>query len=797
MSAQPDRLYDLLPVVYRMRDAEQGWPLRDWLRVLSAQADVLEADVARLYDNWFIETCDDWVIPYIGDLLGYTLLPEAATLGEDGTRDPGLGRALAPRTDVANTIDARRRKGTLSLLDDLARDAAGWPARAVEFRRLLGWMQHLDHSRPGRGGTAALRDPGPLQLLRFRHGAFDPFAHSVDVRRIVSRRWRGRWNLPAVGEFVFRLRSYAVSATPAYCLEEEGAQCFTFSVLGNDAPLFQRPVEEAVPTRIAAEGNLPVPLRRCRFAERGADASYASVSAELYGEDKSVLVYAPDWPAKGQGLPVPREALIPADLSGWRYAVARGRVAIDPELGRLVFPASQRPKGGVWVSYQYGFAGDLGGGEYARSVPELENAVRYIVHAALPGSDPAGTQLPPDHFAGIAAALTAWAKAKDAAEAAAFAALRTADPKLADADARAQARVQRPRALIVELAESGVYEGDVDLDLEAGEAIQIRAAELTRPVLRLLDVRASQPDALTIAGRAGSRVLLDGLLVTGRGIEVQGPSDDDAQRAAEGDLCELVIRHCTLVPGWSLQCSCDPKRPSEPSVTLDGTRAALRIEHSIVGAIAVISPERRGEPSVLELCDSILDATAPDRVAIGAPDEAVAYLEASFHRCTVIGAVQVHGIGPAEDSIFAGALRVLRRQQGCVRFCFVANGSRTPRRFHCQPDLALAALADAAARQAQRSQTAAEAQQVWQALKVQQASALMRVVPRFMHLRYGAPDYLRLADACCEEIRSGASDRSALGVWHDLFEPQREANLAVRLTEYTPAGTDAGILFAD
>ena len=75
MNARQDRLYDLLPVVYRMRDAEQGWPLRDFLRVLASQADVLEQDIARLYDNWFIETCDDWVVPYLGDLLGYTLLP--------------------------------------------------------------------------------------------------------------------------------------------------------------------------------------------------------------------------------------------------------------------------------------------------------------------------------------------------------------------------------------------------------------------------------------------------------------------------------------------------------------------------------------------------------------------------------------------------------------------------------------------------------------------------------------------------------------------------------------------------
>ncbi len=772
MSARPDRLYDLLPVVYRMRDAQQGYPLRDLLRVLGTQADVVERDITRLYDNWFIETCDDWVVPYIGDLLGYTLLPEAATLGEDGVGAARLGRVLAPRADVANTIDARRRKGTLSLLEDLARDAAGWPARAVEFYRLLGWMQHLDHQRPARGGTADLRDPGPLQRIGWEHGAFDPIAHSVDVRRVISQRGRGRYNVPEVGLFVFRLRSYPVTATPAYCVEENGPHCFTFSVLGNDTPLFQNPVAETAPTHIADEINLPVPLRRYRFAERRAAADYAGVSANLYGEDRSVLVYAPDWPAKGQGVPVPLDALIPADLSGWRYHIPRGRVAVDPELGRLVFPADQRPRRGVWVSYQYGFAGDIGGGEYARVTPELENAARYVVHAALPGTAKAAP--PNGHYASIADALAAWGKAKDAAEAQAFAKLK--DAGLSDDDPRLQAKAQRPRALIVELAESGVYEGRIDLRLEAGEAIQFRAAERTRPVLRLLDVRASQPDALTVGGRAGSRVLLDGLLVVGRGIEVQGPEGDDPPRAPEDDLCELMIRHCTLVPGWALHCDCDPKRPGEPSVTLDGTRAALRIEHSILGAIAVISPQQRGDPPPLAICNSIVDATGVERVALGSPDEAVAYVEATITRCTVIGEVQAHSIALAENSIFAGRVRVLRRQHGCMRFCYAPAGSRTPRRFHCQPDLALAAVASGDS--------------------AQRTHELLRVVPQFLSVRYGTPHYARLAAACCAEIRAGASDESAMGVWHDLYEPQREASLAARLEEYAPAGTDAGIIFA-
>ena len=747
MSANPDRLYDLMPVVYRMRDAEIGYPLRDFLRVMATQANVLEADITRLYNNWFIETCDDWVVPYIGDLLGYALLPEARALGEDGVPAAKLGRALAPRADVANTIDARRRKGTLALLDDLARDAAGWPARAVEFFRLLGWMQHLDHQHRCRGGTADVRDPGVMQRIGWANGAFDPLAHSVDVRRLGSHHRRGRYAVPNVGLFVFRLRSYAVTTTPAYCVEDIGPHCFAFSVLGNDTPLFQRPETPQAATSIARESELPVPLRRYRFADRGPRADYASVSDALYGEGKSVVIYAPDWPSKGQGLPVPREALIPADLSGWRYQIPKGRVAVDAARGRLMFPANLRPKRGVWVSYQYGFAADLGGGEYARTTPELENATRYIVHTLLPNSDPTQGNLPPGHFASIGDALAAWSRAK------------SATPSL--------------NALVIELAESGVYDGSLDLQLAAGEAIQVRAADRTRPVLRLLDARASQSDALGVSGGAGSRFLLDGLLVIGRGIEVHVQGDDTESSTPAPDLCELVIRHCTLVPGWTLQCECDPKRPGEPSVTLDGTRASLRVEHSIIGPISVISPPQRGEPPRVQLCDSVLDATGPQRVAIGAPDEAVAYVATSIRRCTVIGEVQVHGIQLAEDSIFISLVRVLRRQLGCMRFCYVPPGSRTPQRFHCQPDLATAAVP--------LSQRPAET---------------LRVTPLLRSLRYSTPNYVRLHDRCCDEIRSGASDGSAMGVYHDLYESQREANLALRLQEYVPANTDAGILFA-
>jgi len=116
--------------------------------------------------------------------------------------------------------------------------------------------------------------------------------------------------------------------------------------------------------------------------------------------------------------------------------------------------------------------------------------------------------------------------------------------------------------------------------------------------------------------------------------------------------------------------------------------------------------------------------------------------------------------------------------------------SRTPRRYECQPDGALAA-ADAAI----APQAAALPPAEFAALQARQrALALLRVTPRFESVRYGSATYLRLTPCVPPEIRQGAQDESEMGVYHDLFQPQRLGNLALRLADYTPAGCDAGIV---
>ena len=105
MTNSSDYLYNLLPVIYRQRDAEKGYPLRDLLRVINEQVDVVQTDISQLYENWFIETCEDWVVPYIGDLIAYQPVHEAGEPGDITTpQERKRNKILIPRRELANTI---------------------------------------------------------------------------------------------------------------------------------------------------------------------------------------------------------------------------------------------------------------------------------------------------------------------------------------------------------------------------------------------------------------------------------------------------------------------------------------------------------------------------------------------------------------------------------------------------------------------------------------------------------------------------------------------------------------------
>jgi len=719
-----DRLFDLLPAVHRARDAESGYVLQALLRVMAEQLNLVEDDITRVYRNLFIETAEPQVVPYIGALLGWQSAPGAGV-----PADQPLPEVLLPRREIAHLVSHRRRKGTIALLEDLAQDVAGWPARAVEFFKLLGWAQSVNYLHADRHRLADLRHGDALDRLG---SAFDELTHTVDLRRIGASAAPGRHSIPSVGVFVWRLLSRPVTSTPACCIEEAGPHCFTFSVLGADIALHTKPVPEADRDSLACERNLPLPIRRRAF-----EADLAA----FVGPGRSLQIHPEGWAGhSGEGA-VPATQLIAANLEGWVYQPPPGFVAVDPVLGRMAFPRNQWPQKGLRVSYHEAAVADIGGGEYARAVlapPSTEPAAQlYRIGEGQP-------------HARLAQALAAW-------------------------------RSQQPQHAVIEFCSSGVHVEPLAIALAPGQTLQLRAASGVRPVLRLIDWQADLPDAMQLTLAEGSRLTLDGLLVTGRPVRLLG-----APREGPASVCgaEVLIRHCTLVPGWSITGACKPRRVGEASLEIIGLRARVRIEHSIVGAIRVVENEVRQDPLPLCITDSIVDATATTLHAISAPGGVPAHALLEIRRCTVFGIVEGHALALAEDSLFIGCVNVLRRQLGCMRFCWVPNPCRTPRRYRCQPDGVIAAA------QAEHADDAAAAASA-------AAREVLRSTPRFTSMRYGQPAYAQLALDSAREIERGAHDESELGVFHDLYQPQRQAALRARLAEATPADMDVALILAN
>jgi hypothetical protein len=705
VSVDLDRLYALLPAIYQLRDAElaegrAAGPLRTLLAPIAAELAVLEASLEQLADDPFIETCAEWVVPYIGELLGVR-----------GLR-PFRPGAFTQRVFVADTVARRRRKGTAAILEQLARDVTDWDARVVEFFERLVMTQSVQHVRPQSLATASLRRQEPLDRVGT---AFDPLAHTVDVRSIARR--RGRFNIPNVGIFLWRLRAYPLTDSPAVGLD---GQRFLFSPLGNDAPLFTSPVSDAELTELAEPIDVPEPLRRRALAD-ALDDGYVGpgLSIALRVDGRPV----PDPDARPPGPPSARLRICnlsdrrdaAGNVIGWGHLPAAGDpIALDPELGRLAFPPDALPSE-VRVSFHYGFSADLGGGEYARRLdPEL--APHATIQAAL-----------------------------DAVAAGGGSGL-----------------VEIDRA-----SRSGRYAETPLIRAGATDRVVVRAADGSRPTLVLGgDLRIE-----------GGDVTLSGLLVVGGRLRV-GAS-----------VRRLRLEHCTLVPGLALSIDGAPAAPGAPSLILEEgatETTAVEIDHCVVGALRLPA-----EGATLAIRDSVVDAHG--QVAIAADDaDSRPGPPTTLERVTLLGSTHVRELTLADAVIFAEPVRAVRRQAGCVRFSFVPEGSRTPRRYHSQPDLAVGRALKAARAPgpaAPGAPPAADPAQV-------EAAVRARLRPGFVARAYGRPAYAQLAPACPDEIRAGAEDEAEMGAFHDLFQPQREANLRAQLDEYLRFGLEAGVLYA-
>jgi hypothetical protein len=548
-----ERLWLLLPAVYRTADTDSfnaPGPLRELLNRIGAQVAVARRGIDRLWADQSIETCDNWVIPYLGDLLGTNLVSNI---------DP-----RAQRLDVAKTIHYRRRKGTVEVLEELALDTTGWTAHVVEgFRRLARTRHGLDpaigpaaFSLAGQAdvgrllqaeGLTGLLTGGPaggLADLRSRHGAalaataFDESFHTADLR--AGRGALGHFGIPKLLVFLWRLTSFPVVAGTPVAVSGCANQ-YVFDPTGRQLPLF-----------------LPPPPPLDDFAESWAPAREWQVPGPLTSSLETAITDPGTVPPPPARPPYPSTSVPP------RYALNGGAqlASIWPELGR--FATTGPPPGPLTVDYYYGFSSTVGAGPYDRELlgnPPAETGLEQLVSGG----------------AGLDAALNA--------------AGTTGTVTINDSQTYSA------------LADAGTTARPV-------ASLLIRAGLQQRPVVR----PAGGAGSWVFTGGAGAQLILDGLTVSGCDIVLRGSFDTvritactiDPGTAADGSPPLGTAVDGTVLAPCRIFIEADPAAPAGAP----GAIGQLLVDHCILGPVRTRSG---GSVEKMTITDSIvqgLPATA-------------------------------------------------------------------------------------------------------------------------------------------------------------------------------------------
>jgi hypothetical protein len=799
------KLWALLPELYHAQDSDsfdRNGPLRELVNRIGAQAAILRRSLDRLWDDQSIETCDDWIIPYIGDLLATNLVPVLP--------------AREQRLDVAKTIYYRRRKGTLAVLEEITANITGWDVKLVEFFRRLGRTRHLldppiglpvtagdpiDQLRQAEGliGPRTLSGAGGFADLRDAYGAsrsrtaFDEFSHTADFR--AGRGVVGWHDIPHLGVFLWRLISFGgPRTTPVFM--PDNPDCFTFDPTGRDIPLFARIARAA--NGLAQnwvspdEWQLPGPI-----------------SQPLYDSDTKTNL----------GHRIPPFDLYPASLAVYDATdtlMPAHNLDVLAPIGRARVNASLPLSVATVVSY-FGFASEIGAGPYDRRVlgaaPPATPAPITTLPIGVPISVP-----PPVGTIRINDSLT-----------------RDTVPDAIDFST---------------------------LTIQAG----IRQRPLIRlgaPLPSPPSPPAPSPVEWVLQGASSADLVLDGLFVSGGDIVLRGDFNsvtvncctlDPGSIGTAPELYAFSIDHRPLVPGriWieaTIATLSVTRSITGPIRTREkGTVETLRISDSILQAIpthagglltgdAVADPSRlvarlqdADDPVAAFVASSLSPATAAllaasspvplaqvmpplladlNTLIVGAPiydadrfahehlrpatsarltqlpattpvlnrmlledafpielaDAALAIADGAvaLQRCTVLGTTHVHRFD-ASECIVDDFVAVDDLQQGCVRFSAVAHGSAVPRPYES------VTIPDGA--------------------------------PLFTSRDFGQPGYAQLlpeADAAIlpggigaaptvPSILRGAENGSEMGAFSADGNPLKERGLLLKFQEFMPTG---------
>ena len=653
------KFWNLLPGIHRTMDAAvpgTPGPLQELTGRLGAQAATIRRSIDRMWENQSLETCDDWVVPYIGDLLA--------------TRLVACLDARAQRLDVAKTIYYRRRAGTLGVLEELAADIAGRDARAVEFFRRLGRTRHQFDPPIGNafasaapswtpattyvtgqvvtnaanayrcvGGGISAASGGPTGTgTTIADGgvtwAFDEPAGSLvpaviegiagttsrtpsggfaDLRNAYSaantsgafdefahtadlRRGAqslGWYNISHLGVFVWWLQSFPIlAATPVS--NGQSPACYSFDPSGREMPLF------APGSRTSASfGEDWVSPDEWQLPVAVREAFWTAYPDQLYP--------AAFWVGTGGGsaqAPFPRDGL-----------------RIQPERGLFSFTGTP-PAGALVTQYHFGFMSRIGAGGFPAALLESIDIPAIAAHATGGGA--------------LNATLTGL----------------TTDAT-------------------VEIGDSLTYPGPTAAWTLPGSAatpatVVLQGADGERPLLRWAGGGATW----TITGQGGNLML--------QGIWLQG-----ADIVLAGSFQSVSLRMVTLDPGTAgdgaalAGSAIDGMKLAPVHLWIEGSIGTLSLERCITGPLRT---RNGGAIEQMTATDSIIQAIATSAGNDLALETEVGSI--SLARCTVLGAAHVHRLA-ASECILDDIALVEDAQHGCVRFSAYASGSQLHAPYRC------------------------------------------------------------------------------------------------------------------
>jgi hypothetical protein len=768
-------LYERLPEIYRIKDREQIPPgqLEHYLALVEQIFSDIHKNIETLYHDLFIDTCADWVIHYIGDLLGVSHIK---------------GDARTLRADAADAIALRRRKGTPAGLEQLAYNLTGWASHIVELRKHLLWNQHLNHLRPGTGGTVNLKAPARLSLLGT---PFDPFAYTAQLEPPEKSPPHGKtlYNLPNTAVYVWRLKDYQVQATkpvipitpPDGYVENETAVgteaifivCFDVNPCGEPIQLFN--TYQYNPDRtlqqLSGVDETPNPIPRFRLDEGSPTANPLKyVEVETYDPEtasmdeleiaavglrfhlpSSSFSAAEKWTFRGEKLHCWDSGHLPTP------ALKNREIAVDPAIGRVLLGVDSKEEVDalqehLLMTYTYGAVGPLGAHPVARPYPPRR-----------------------------------WNNES----------LKTYDVKFTDGESELKDALDImeddqyiDRPLIIRIRDSRTYKLDIRKLLpellnttdEPGKtalclrrSLIIRAADQQRPVIKLAVPLRFRPHKVTGEDDQEQKKLdavMSHLTVRLEGVYITGDTsfEEGEPLVARTALNRMEIIDSTLAPGGHRQIG----------NTRATIRAAMRLEsrygfsdndeydrfnqipeidirRSVTGPLHIDTAYR------LALTHTIVDAgegvaqTDTDVTAVsGIPAEAEEEIkwgpETCFNGITVFGRVQVERIS-GQGAIFVQPLQVLEHQSGCIKYSYFTGREdrlQLPQNHGC----------------------------------VYGTEHRLRFTSEI----HGHPAYGQFHRVTSLKIREGGPDNDAMGAYGFLKEAHKWRNLSIRCREFIPVG---------